>query len=145
MAFFTTSITEVINNLPAVSAGEMPEGGWRQTHLGRLLGHALRRFDARVLALMASDVQVPLPLSNLAARGQVGPAPIHITRHLGLARPGLTEQRQNGGPAPQTRRHGPRGRTPPPGPHRARPPAQTRFQLVQLPAERPPAKADPPT
>ena len=25
---------------------------WRQTHLGRLLGHAMRRFDERVLALM---------------------------------------------------------------------------------------------
>ena len=34
--------------------------GWRQTHLGRLMGHALRRFDARVLALMANDVAVPL-------------------------------------------------------------------------------------
>ena len=43
---------------------------WRQTHLGRLLGHAMRRFDARVLQLMARDVQVPLALSNLAARGK---------------------------------------------------------------------------
>jgi hypothetical protein len=47
---------------------------WRQTHLGRLLGHAMRRFDERVLALMASNVNVPLALSNLAARGQVGAA-----------------------------------------------------------------------
>ena len=44
---------------------------WRQTHLGRLLGHAMRRFDERVLALMAHDADVPLALSNLAARAQV--------------------------------------------------------------------------
>ena len=34
-------------------------------------GHALRRFDARVLQLMARNVEVPLALSNLAARDQV--------------------------------------------------------------------------
>src|SRR6185312_9193431 len=28
------------------------EDGWRQTHLGRLLVHAMRRFDERVLQLM---------------------------------------------------------------------------------------------
>ena len=55
---------------------------WRQSHLGRLLGHAMRRFDARVLQLMAHDVRVPLALSNLAARAQVSAAHIHITRHL---------------------------------------------------------------
>ena len=58
--------------------------GWRQTHLGRLLGHALRRFDARVLTLMAHNMDVPLALSNLAARGQVTAAHVHITRHLPL-------------------------------------------------------------
>lgn len=58
--------------------------GWRQTHLGRLLGHALRRFDERVLTLMAHNMDVPLALSNLAARGQVTAAHIHITRHLPL-------------------------------------------------------------
>lgn len=57
---------------------------WRQTHLGRLLGHALRRFDERVLDLMAHDVDVPLALSNLAARNKVSAAHIHITRHLSL-------------------------------------------------------------
>jgi DNA-binding MarR family transcriptional regulator len=57
---------------------------WRSTHLGRLLGQALRRFDARVLALMTDDVLVPLALSNLAERQQVGAAHIHITRHLPL-------------------------------------------------------------
>jgi len=60
------------------------EDAWRQTHLGRLLGHALRRFDARVLQLMARNVEVPLALSNLAARNQVSAAHIHITRHLRL-------------------------------------------------------------
>lgn len=60
------------------------EDGWRQTHLGRLLGHAMRRFDERVLHLMAHDAEVPLALSNLAARGQVSAAHIHITRHLAL-------------------------------------------------------------
>ncbi|MBE7939447.1 MULTISPECIES: MarR family transcriptional regulator [Ramlibacter] len=55
---------------------------WRLTHLGRLLGEAARRFDERVLALMANDVEVPLALSNLAARAQVGAAHVHITRHV---------------------------------------------------------------
>ena len=57
---------------------------WRQAHLGRLLGHAMRRFDDRVLYLMAHHVEVPLALSNLAARGQVSAAHVHITRHLSL-------------------------------------------------------------
>src|SRR5450830_1452308 len=64
---------------------------WRLTHLGRLMGHALRRFDERVLTLMAHDLDVPLALSNLAARGQVSAAHIHITRHLGLDGSRLTD------------------------------------------------------
>lgn len=64
---------------------------WRQSHLGRSLGHALRRFDARVLQLMARSEQAPLALSNLAARDQVGAAHIHITRHLPLTGARLTE------------------------------------------------------
>lgn len=52
--------------------------------MGRLLGHAMRRFDERVLYLMAHNVDVPLALSNLAARAQVSAAHIHITRHLSL-------------------------------------------------------------
>src|SRR5687767_6551685 len=63
---------------------------WRQTHLGRLLGHAMRRFDERVLALMARNVEVPLALSNLAARSQVSAAHIHITRHLAIEGSRLT-------------------------------------------------------
>ena len=74
---------------------------WRQTHLGRLMGHALRRFDARVLQLMARNVDVPLALSHLAARDQVSAAHVHITRHLSLrgdrlgdlaGRAGMTKQ-----------------------------------------------------
>jgi DNA-binding MarR family transcriptional regulator len=77
------------------------DDGWRLTHLGRLLGHASRRFDERVLHLMAHNVDVPLALSNLAARAQVGAAHVHITRHLALegsrltdlaARAGMTKQ-----------------------------------------------------
>lgn len=64
---------------------------WRQTHLGRLLGHAMRRFDERVLQLMADDEAVPLVLSHLAARDKVGAAHIHITRHLALEGSRLTE------------------------------------------------------
>ena len=68
-----------------------PETAWRQTHLGRLLGHAMRRFDERVLALMAHDIDVPLALSNLAARSQISAAHIHITRHLARDGARLTE------------------------------------------------------
>ena len=64
---------------------------WRQTHLGRLMGSALRRFDARVLQLMARNVEVPLALSHLAAREQVTAAHVHITRHLSLAGDRLTD------------------------------------------------------
>jgi DNA-binding MarR family transcriptional regulator len=64
---------------------------WRSTHLGRLLGHAARRFDERVLELMAHDIDVPLALSNLAARGQVSAAHVHITRHVALEGSRLTD------------------------------------------------------
>ena len=67
------------------------DAGWRQTHLGRLLGHAVRRFDERVLALMARDPLVPLALSNLAERHQVSAAHVHITRHLALEGSRLTD------------------------------------------------------
>jgi len=64
---------------------------WRQSHLGRLLGHAMRRFDDRVLELMARHIDVPLALANLAARDKVSAAHIHITRHLPLNGARLTE------------------------------------------------------
>ncbi|OZA95806.1 MAG: MarR family transcriptional regulator [Polaromonas sp. 39-63-203] len=73
------------------SQADNTDPGWRLTHLGRQLGHALRRFDERVLQLMAGDVQVPLALSNLAARDQVGAAHIHITRHLSVSGSRLTD------------------------------------------------------
>ncbi len=69
----------------------MDDGSWRKTHLGRLLGHAVRRFDARVLHLMAHNLDVPLALSNLAARAQVSAAHIHVTRHLAPQGARLTE------------------------------------------------------
>ena len=101
MLFSNAANVEDASLQPALSLAEAPEGGWRQTHLGRLLGHALRRFDARVLALMASDVQVPLALSNLAARAQVGAAHIHITRHLGIGGSRLTDLAASAGMSKQ--------------------------------------------
>ena len=74
---------------------------WRETHLGRLLGHAMRRFDARVLSLMANNDQVPLALSNLAARDQISAAHIHMTRHLSLQGSRLTELAQAAGMSKQ--------------------------------------------
>ena len=70
---------------------------WRQSHLGRWLGHAMRRFDARVLQLMARNPGVPLALANLAAREQISAAHIHITRHLALQGSRLTELAQAAG------------------------------------------------
>lgn len=64
---------------------------WQQPHLGRLLGYALQRFDQRVIYLMSKDIDIPLALSNLAARGQVSAAHIHITRHLPPEGARLTE------------------------------------------------------
>lgn len=75
-----------MNDAPTASPPD-----WRQTHLGRLLGHAMRRFDDRVLHLMAHSVEVPLALSNLAARGQISAAHVHITRHLAREGSRLTE------------------------------------------------------
>jgi len=79
-----------MNTLP-VAPITPPDDRWRATHLGRLMGHALRRFDARVLTLMARSAQAPLALSHLAARDQVGAAIVHITRHLELHGSRLTE------------------------------------------------------
>jgi DNA-binding MarR family transcriptional regulator len=77
------------------------EDRWRLTHLGRLLGEAVRRFDARVLHLMAHDVDVPLALSNLAARAQVSAAHVHITRHLELGGTRLGDLAQRAGMSKQ--------------------------------------------
>jgi hypothetical protein len=77
-----------MNEVPSLAA---PDDRWRSAHLGRLMGLALRRFDERVLDLMARDAAVPLALSSLAARAQVGAAHIHITRHLALEGSRLTD------------------------------------------------------
>lgn len=64
---------------------------WRQAHLGHWLHLALQRFDARVLSLMARDVELPLALSHLAARGSLSASHVHITRHLALEGARLTD------------------------------------------------------
>ena len=78
-----------------------PEHPWRHTHMGDLLNRAAGRFDVRVLNLMSRDEEVPLALSNLAARGQLTAAHVQITRHLPeqgarltqlAARAGITKQ-----------------------------------------------------
>jgi len=74
---------------------------WRDTHLGRLLGHAMRKFDERVLQLMANDEAVPLALANLAVRNQISAAHIHITRHLALEGSRLTQLSQAAGMSKQ--------------------------------------------
>ena len=79
----------------------LAEPAWRVTHLGRLMGNALRRFDERVLVLMARDALVPLGLSNLAARDQVGAAHIHITRHLAVNGSRLTDLASSAGMSKQ--------------------------------------------
>ncbi|MCV0438614.1 MAG: MarR family transcriptional regulator [Hydrogenophaga sp.] len=85
----------------ATAPGRPPDDRWRGGHLGRLMGQALRRFDERVLHLMAHDANVPLALSHLAARAQVGAAHIHITRHLSLQGSRLTELAQHAGMSKQ--------------------------------------------
>ena len=68
--------------------------GWRQSHLGHWMSLALQRFDARVLFLMSRDENVPLALSNLAARGRLSASHIHITRHLARTGSRLTDLAQ---------------------------------------------------
>jgi DNA-binding MarR family transcriptional regulator len=75
--------------------------GWRQAHLGHWLALSSQRFDARVLALMAANDQVPLALSNLAARGSLTASHIHITRHLALDGSRLTELAERAGVSKQ--------------------------------------------
>jgi DNA-binding MarR family transcriptional regulator len=93
-----------MNSLHAVPALAHSDG-WRQSHLGRLLGESVRRFDARVLTLMAHNIDVPLALSNLAARGQVSAAHIHITRHVALEGSRLTDLAEAAGMSKQAMGH----------------------------------------
>ncbi|MBZ4210710.1 MAG: MarR family transcriptional regulator [Comamonadaceae bacterium] len=75
--------------------------GWRQAHLGHWMNLALQRFDERVLFLMSRNENVPLALSNLAARGCLSASHIHITRHLALEGSRLTELAQRAGVSKQ--------------------------------------------
>jgi DNA-binding MarR family transcriptional regulator len=86
---------------PGTAHPPQPNDSWRQSHLGRLLGESLRRFDARVLTLMAHNINVPLALSNLAARGQVSAAHVHITRHVALEGSRLTDLAEAAGMSKQ--------------------------------------------
>ena len=74
---------------------------WRSAHPGHWLRLALARFDTRVMECMAQHPGVPLALSNLAARGQVSAAHIHITRHLPVAGARLTDLAQTAGMSKQ--------------------------------------------
>jgi DNA-binding MarR family transcriptional regulator len=78
------------------TATETPDH-WRQSHFGHWLRLGLQRFDNRVTDLMAQHPDIPLGLSNLAARGQVGAAHIHITRHLPRGGARLTTLAQRAG------------------------------------------------
>jgi DNA-binding MarR family transcriptional regulator len=62
---------------------------------------ALRRFDTRVLQLMASNVHMPLALANLAARGRLSASHIHVTRHLAVEGSRLTVLAQRAGMSKQ--------------------------------------------
>ena len=93
-----------MSDVPAASPEEAVktvDERWRQTHLGRLLGHAMRRFDERVLQLMANNDGVPLALANLAARDQISAAHVHITRHLAIEGSRLTDLAQAAGMSKQ--------------------------------------------
>jgi DNA-binding MarR family transcriptional regulator len=52
-------------------------------HLGRLLDHALLRFNARVLALMAEHEHLPLRWAHRIEHSRITAAQVHLTRHLG--------------------------------------------------------------
>ncbi len=62
---------------------------------------ALRRFEARVLQLMASNEHMPLALANLAARGRLSASHIHVTRHLAMEGSRLTVLAQRAGMSKQ--------------------------------------------
>jgi DNA-binding MarR family transcriptional regulator len=78
-----------------------PDERWRQAHLGHWLGLALRRFDARVLQLMAGNDQMPLALANLASRGNLSASHVHVTRHLAIGGSRLTDLAQQAGMSKQ--------------------------------------------
>jgi DNA-binding MarR family transcriptional regulator len=79
--------------IPSTAAGE----NWREAHLGHWLRRATEHFEARVLDCMARDPTVPLGLSNLVTRGQLGAAHIHITKHLPQGGERLTDLARRAG------------------------------------------------
>lgn len=78
----------------SIEAADFKDDHWRQAHLGHWMQLALQRFDSRVLYLMARNDNVPLALSNLAARGNLSASHVHITRHLALQGSRLTDLAQ---------------------------------------------------
>jgi DNA-binding MarR family transcriptional regulator len=68
-----------------------------EMHLGRLLGNALRRFDARVLELMSQDMDLPLKWSNYISRGVVTAAQVNMVRHVPQQGARLTDLAQSAG------------------------------------------------
>ncbi len=86
---------------PHDTRSQKAEGDWRRSQLGRLLGHAMRRFDERVLHLMAHQPQVPLALSSLASRLQISAAHFLTARHLALQGSRLSELAQSAGMSKQ--------------------------------------------
>ena len=95
------SLPAEFDAMPRSEPGSERREGWRQAHLGHWMHLALQRFEARVLSLMARNDQVPLALSNLAARGQLSASHIHITRHLALEGARLTDLAQRAGMSKQ--------------------------------------------
>lgn len=85
----------------AATAPAPPLENWRQAHMGHWLSQALQKFDARVLVLMAGNADMPLALSNLAARGRLSASHVHITRHLAQEGARLTELAQRAGMSKQ--------------------------------------------
>jgi DNA-binding MarR family transcriptional regulator len=60
-------------------------------HLGRLLDHAMLRFNARVLALMAKHERLPLRWAHRIEHARITAAQVHLTRHLGAEGARLSE------------------------------------------------------
>jgi DNA-binding MarR family transcriptional regulator len=76
---------------------DIADSAWRHTHLGRLTELAHRRFNTRVLGLMAHDDELALVLSHLAARGRLRASHIQITRHLPVGGCRLTTLAEHAG------------------------------------------------
>ena len=68
---------------PITNAPASPNG-WRVSHLGRLLGEAVRRFDARVLTLMAHDINVPLALIGGFVALWIFAIPLSVSAAIGF-------------------------------------------------------------